>query len=69
MRTEGEVNAARSKIIEAMTEHDLSDRQVVLLSGMSTALQWVAGAGGTTLQRLLDGEELAAMRRPAEPTP
>lgn len=64
MKTKAEIDDARSKVCEALMQVKFgatAQRQVALvalLNGMSVALQWVAGVGGDSLQRLLDGEEI-----------
>jgi len=58
MRTETEIQEARSFIVQQLLNPDLHREQKTLLSGMSVALQWASGIGGSTLERLLQGEPI-----------
>jgi hypothetical protein len=63
MKNERAIRAARNIIAEKMVEaakKNLLDAQRAVLSGMSTALQWVCGDGGHSLDLLLSGEPLEA---------
>lgn len=60
MKSYEQLKAARVVITNAIQMLGLSNDQRVLLCGMSTALQWACDEGGSTLQRLVDGEPLAA---------
>jgi hypothetical protein len=62
MKSLEQINHARKVVTKAISDNtkgELSEQQMILLFGMSTALQWVADAGGSSLQRLIDGEEIA----------
>lgn len=59
VRSEQSIREARSYIVRTLMNPKLDDEQRVLLMGMSTALQWVCGEGGSSLQRLLEGEPIA----------
>lgn len=77
MRTIEELNLARKVVQEAFVKIDGAkgiqplqlDAQAILLQGMSVALCWVAGIGGRTLQRLIDGEPMAGQKVPGPPSP
>jgi hypothetical protein len=49
---------ARKKITAEFVRGGLSREQRAVLQGMSTALQWVCGDGGISLQQLLDGRPI-----------
>jgi len=62
MKTYEEIKTARYAITQAinkLTAGNHTQQQYNVLVGMSTALQWVCDEGGSTLQRLLDGEPIA----------
>lgn len=58
LKTSAEIEAARDAVCNQLRRRDLTEMQRAIMSGMSVALQWVAGGGGDTLQRLLDGEKV-----------
>lgn len=58
MKTEAEIRQARSALVKRVITPGLSDEQRTLLQGMSVALQWACGEGGSSLQRLIDGEPI-----------
>jgi hypothetical protein len=61
MKTLDDVNHARVVVRQAVQIKGLSKDQQILLIGLSVALCWVSESpDGSTLQRLLDGEPLAA---------
>ena len=62
MKQANQIQVARDKLAATLVKHHaaLSKDQKTLLAGMVTALAWVSDAGGSTLQRLLDGEEIVA---------
>ena len=60
MRTENEITEARAYLVRTLVAGSLSEDQRTLLRGMSVALQWVCGDGGSSLQRLLEGEPISA---------
>lgn len=43
MRTQEEVDRARDSICRQLLNPDISREQKIMLSGLSTALQWVSG--------------------------
>jgi hypothetical protein len=51
-----DVQAARGKVLAALTNPKLEPRSRLIATGMSIALQWVTEKGGAPLQQLLDGE-------------
>lgn len=64
MKTKEEVDWARGKVADALRTAGLTNEQKALLSGMLNGLCWVIGIpNGSTLQRLLDGEQIAAGKR------
>lgn len=67
-KTIDEIDVARTAVAASLTKPGLSDQQKLILSGMSVALCWVAGVGGESLQRLIDGEEIEAGRKVRVPT-
>ena len=62
LKTMNEIDKALAIVNMNYQRTDLSQDQRNVLMGMSVALQWVADAGGMTLQRLVDGEKMAAGR-------
>lgn len=53
------VVATNIQTLKTTSPRNLREEQILtLLSGMSVALCWVAEEGGTTLQRLVDGEPI-----------
>lgn len=59
MKSEKEVNAARSRIAERYVTPGLSDIQKALISGMLNALVWVAdGKENSVMERLLSDEPI-----------
>lgn len=65
MKTKHQIALARKKLRELFTTPGLSDAQSVMLAGMANALAWVADSpNGSTLDRLLAGETLAAGKDP-----
>lgn len=59
-RSRVEIEYARRVVNGNVINPDLSEQQKTLLAGMSVALQWACRDGGDALQRLLDGEPIAA---------
>lgn len=61
MKTKEEVDRARGKVADTLLTDGLTNDQKVLLAGMLNSLCWVSGdPSGSTLQRILDGEQIAA---------
>jgi len=59
MKSQLEIDRARAEIIQLLLRTDISEMQRAILIGMSTALQWVCGVGGSALQDLIDGRPIA----------
>ena len=59
MKTYEDIKVARDVVSAHLASAGYSEAQMALFAGMSVALQWVAeeASKGTTLQRLIDGEE------------
>lgn len=64
MRTLAEVNNARSCVAAYIAQEGVSREQMAVLTGMLTALVWVAGdEHASTMDRLLAGNLLARRNR------
>lgn len=66
MRTREEIDQAR-RIVTSQFLKRTTPPQEVLLVGLSTALQWVAGEGGNTLQQLVDGRPFGESAAGSDP--
>jgi hypothetical protein len=62
MKTVQEIDLAREAICLPLANPEISGDQKKVLMGMLVALRWVEGVGGSTLQKLIDGEPVAAGR-------
>lgn len=58
IRSEVEIQAARSAIVRHLMRQGLSSDQVTLLKGMSVALQWACGHVPNALDDLLNGRPI-----------
>lgn len=65
MKTEQQINEARTKLCQRLQTPGLNETQTVLIGGMLNALVWAAdGADSVTMDRMLSDEPLAIGKDP-----
>lgn len=66
MKSQEQISAARKKIAVTLATPGLNPEQLALFGGMLNALAWVMDSpNGSTLDRLLKGEPVAAGKDPS----
>lgn len=67
MKTPEQIRHARGVLVETLKTPSLNQSQSALVAGMLNALAWVCDSpNGTTLERLLAGEPVAAGKDPSD---
>ncbi len=66
MKSEAALEAARLAVVGQLNRKDITEQQKMVLYGMSTALQWMAGLegpGAMAIERMIQGEQVQKQGR------